>query len=424
MKILINICRGVIITLLLALSFKTEAQTSVPYDSDDLNNCMDNFKPNAGPDIAICSSNNTIDLGMAPANHQWLITNIAPNNATVNPRTGFVSGMTEIGTYRFRLISLAGCADTVSVFRTAPKLMPLASQSICEGGVFAIKTTLMNDKSGTIPNYQWYNNNGYSNPVNTLLPEQNSAQFTALPKNEGIYKYKVVVSNGGCKDSTSVTLTINASPILTIGAITCSADLKTYSVAFKSNGKVTASKGIVSESIITGIPSGQTVLLTATNSTNCITTTKVTKDCGIISKGSLGDCVWKDVNNDGLQNGAEAGVKDIVIELYKDGKYFAKDTTDEVGYFYFNNLDAGKYKIKVVESSIPSGCIISTKHNILTNDEIDSDIDPITGESEEYMIEPISSPFRKDLTSVDAAIELIDPLCVPLCLPLKATKIN
>jgi uncharacterized repeat protein (TIGR01451 family) len=131
--------------------------------------------------------------------------------------------------------------------------------------------------------------------------------------------------------------------------------------------------------------------------------------------GSLGDFVWKDSNNDGIQNeiGTNAGgVVGVQVELYKVGTTaaIAKDTTDATGHYLFPNLPAGTYYIKVLTASIPAGCSISAMKDTPSDDAKDSDVDA-TGQSGNYVIDPIGSPSTKDVTSVDAA--LYSPCILP-----------
>ncbi len=72
----------------------------------------------------------------------------------------------------------------------------------------------------------------------------------------------------------------------------------------------------------------------------------LTVDAALYSpKGSLGDFVWKDTNNNGIQDETTAnggGVAGVQVELYKVGTTtaIAKDTTDATGIEYlFSNLD-------------------------------------------------------------------------------------
>lgn len=132
----------------------------------------------------------------------------------------------------------------------------------------------------------------------------------------------------------------------------------------------------------------------------------MTVDAALVNMlGSLGDYVWKDANNNGVQGNIEGGVKGIIVELYKDGAYFAKDTTDGVGKYLFENLPAGTYKIKLVQSSIPAGCVIALQKDAGTDDGLDSDVDPVTGESGNYVIDP-RDDMKRDILTVDAGLQV------------------
>ncbi len=130
------------------------------------------------------------------------------------------------------------------------------------------------------------------------------------------------------------------------------------------------------------------------------------KVCTPTPKGSLGDFVWKDTNNNGIQDETTpngGGVAGVIIELYKGTVLVGKDTTDATGKYLFTNLDAGTYKIKVIGSSIPAGCEISSVKDAPSDDAKDSDVDKTTGESGNYIIDP-TDPTKKDILTVDAAL--------------------
>jgi hypothetical protein len=121
-------------------------------------------------------------------------------------------------------------------------------------------------------------------------------------------------------------------------------------------------------------------------------TTIQTVDAGLTpgqpsGKGSLGNKVWYDLNNNGLQDAGEGGVPGITVTLQKDlnndGDFadageatFATTTTNALGEYMFFNLDAGSYRIQF--STLPSGYTASPQ-NAGTNDNIDSDGGTITG---------------------------------------------
>jgi hypothetical protein len=78
----------------------------------------------------------------------------------------------------------------------------------------------------------------------------------------------------------------------------------------------------------------------------------------------LGNRVWNDVNNNGINDG-EAGIANVTVHLYKDnnndnvadGAFIATLITDASGFFSFDNLVPGNYIIGVVT---PAGFVKSS----------------------------------------------------------------
>lgn len=91
------------------------------------------------------------------------------------------------------------------------------------------------------------------------------------------------------------------------------------------------------------------------------------------SKASIGDLVWNDLNNNGIQDAGEPGVGGITVTLYAaDGvTVVATTVTDALGYYIFTNLDAGSYVIGF--SNLPSGYVFATA-NAGGDDAKDSDV--------------------------------------------------
>nr|MBP6385229.1 T9SS type A sorting domain-containing protein [Pseudarcicella sp.] len=109
-------------------------------------------------------------------------------------------------------------------------------------------------------------------------------------------------------------------------------------------------------------------------------------------KGSVGDLVWVDANNDGIQNTGEQGVSNVTVNLLLDTDNdglisgtelttpFETTITNSLGNYIFTNLDAGNYQVEFVSSSLPSGYAIQTaKNDQGADDAKDSDADPMSG---------------------------------------------
>ena len=68
--------------------------------------------------------------------------------------------------------------------------------------------------------------------------------------------------------------------------------------------------------------------------------------------GAIGDTVWRDLNSDSVQNGAqESGISNVLVTLYfnGDGTYRSLRTTNTsaTGYYLFGSLPDGKYRVTV-----------------------------------------------------------------------------
>ncbi|WP_288381919.1 SdrD B-like domain-containing protein, partial [uncultured Massilia sp.] len=95
-----------------------------------------------------------------------------------------------------------------------------------------------------------------------------------------------------------------------------------------------------------------------------------------VKRGSIGDTVWEDNNYNGIRDSGEAGIKGVTVKLLDaSGKVLETTVTDSNGKYLFDNLNAGSYRVEVVE---PSGYYV-TKPNVGSNDGIDSDIDTANG---------------------------------------------
>ncbi|MBK6478056.1 MAG: carboxypeptidase regulatory-like domain-containing protein [Saprospiraceae bacterium] len=93
---------------------------------------------------------------------------------------------------------------------------------------------------------------------------------------------------------------------------------------------------------------------------------------------SLGDYVWYDKNENGIQDGGELPAPGKIIKLYTQANVLVgMDTTDVNGIYGFSNLPPGNYYISF--DTTGTGFKL-TKPNV-GNDAFDSDIDTITGKS-------------------------------------------
>jgi hypothetical protein len=347
----------------------------------------------------------------------------ATTGATVTVDKGTVSGSTVTGVLSGETVTIVadlnGCKDTLSVTKqcTCPVINPPtgSNKEICQGDALPALTVTVD--TGLEANWYAVATGG------TVL--KNGLSYT--PTTTGDYYVEAINPISKCKSTTRIKISLipNPKPTLTADAV-CSADGLKYDVTVSTNAvSITSDKGTVSGMKVLGVTAGQTVTITATSSKGCKTTIMVTKAC-IQPKGSLGDYVWKDGNNDGLQgNVLDIPVKGVILELYKNGTATGKkDTTDAAGLYLFTNLDSASYQVKII-GGVPLGLQISPKKNIDGNvsETKDSDFDPTTGLSDAVIIDPTNptGTAKKDNLDVDAALysscitphfKVIDKKCV------------
>jgi hypothetical protein len=100
--------------------------------------------------------------------------------------------------------------------------------------------------------------------------------------------------------------------------------------------------------------------------------TDISVDIGLTpNPSSVGDFVWHDENENGIQDEGEMGIADIVVRLYAcDGTLLDETTSDADGAYLFENLEAGDYYLEFVN---PFGYIFTLQN--VGDDALDSDVD-------------------------------------------------
>jgi hypothetical protein len=83
-----------------------------------------------------------------------------------------------------------------------------------------------------------------------------------------------------------------------------------------------------------------------------------TADFGYRPSGAaIGDYVWSDADNDGIQDAGEPGIGNVLLELLDGGgnPLGPTTTTDAAGWYLFSGLSAGSYKMRVAASNFDPG---------------------------------------------------------------------
>jgi protocatechuate 3,4-dioxygenase beta subunit len=101
---------------------------------------------------------------------------------------------------------------------------------------------------------------------------------------------------------------------------------------------------------------------------------------------SIGDYVWADVNADGIQDPTEAPLAGIKVTLFDAaGNTVGTAITDENGKYQINDIPPGSgYYVNF--SNLPAGSTLSPKDASTATDALDSDADPITGNTPAFSL--------------------------------------
>ncbi|MBU2447491.1 MAG: CIA30 family protein [Bacteroidetes bacterium] len=92
----------------------------------------------------------------------------------------------------------------------------------------------------------------------------------------------------------------------------------------------------------------------------------------------IGDKVWKDLNQNGVQDALEPGVANVTVELYDCANNLKGTTiTNASGIYKFEYLEPGDYSVKFI---LPSGYAFSMNDQG-SDDSKDSDADPSSGKT-------------------------------------------
>gem|GEM_PF-6018930 len=120
---------------------------------------------------------------------------------------------------------------------------------------------------------------------------------------------------------------------------------------------------------------------------------------------SVGDFVWSDLNKDGLQDEGEPGVEGVTVNLLDDsGEELYTTTTDENGFYLFDDLLTGDYQIEFV---LPEGYKFTEAN--AGDGENDSKADEDTGKTNLFTLES-----GDNLTNKDAGLVIPDITTIEL----------
>lgn len=388
--------------------------------------CSGCVKPNAGPDAAaVCQPTATAKLTAVTAGGTW-----APIGSPANPSAatidvnGNITGLSTAGTYKFVYSVTAGgqtCTDTAQVVVNAKPTIGDGTATICAGESVDLTTKITNYAS-------------LLSPVWTVATAGGTA--VATPKSvspSAMTTYVLVAQNAeGCKDTARVAVTVNPKPTIAVanGFPACRVNGTAYTIKFAATGgSVTTVPSLtVTGDSIANIPlTTASVKLIITSPEGCKDSITVTAPVCNQPVGSIGDLIWKDADDNGLQDlPTEKGVAGVKVNLYaaaggtKTGAVLQTKTTGADGLYLFNNLMAGDYIVEIDKTTLPDTCQITAKQNIPSDDTKDSDFNPTTGLSQVITLNPVFNPSTPTQQSATNNLTVDAGLTVP-CVKSKVT---
>jgi uncharacterized repeat protein (TIGR01451 family) len=149
--------------------------------------------------------------------------------------------------------------------------------------------------------------------------------------------YSFRITNTGTSYLTNIAITDDK-----IGAICTIAGPLAPNASTTCTAGVLVSADVTNTGTATGTPTNAsgTPIRGLTNPTD-------TDQAKVEFRGSIGDWVWWDVNNNGIQDAGEPGIPDVVVVLTPTVGSPVNFTTNSSGYYSFTNLLAGNYTVAI-----------------------------------------------------------------------------
>jgi hypothetical protein len=136
------------------------------------------------------------------------------------------------------------------------------------------------------------------------------------------------------------------------------------------------------------------------NGCSVVKTATVTNDVNVCPRGSIGDYIFKDNNNNGIQDAGDSPLSGVFVQLKNSGGItIATAISSTTGQYIFSNLNAGSYQVCF---TIPNGLESTIKSATGSTINNDSDIDA-AGKTA-----TINLNIGQNITNVDAGFKAID----------------
>jgi hypothetical protein len=137
-----------------------------------------------------------------------------------------------------------------------------------------------------------------------------------------------------------------------------------------------------------------------------------TIDTGIVLPNpiNVGNFVWNDVDDDGVQDAGEPGIPGATVQLWNSAKTQLLDsaTTSASGTYSLTAPGAGNYRVRVL---LPTGATGFSPKDQGASDQLDSDVNP-TGTDLGFTDVYVFGSSLISITTIDTGIDLPTPITV------------
>ena len=333
-------------------------------------------------DVAIASQSTdicaggSIFLSATPSGSEYTYDWTATAGFLSNPTSGSTSyTMMMTGTYTITVVvtNEMGCQNEASIdviVHPEPDIEITAnSTNVCIGSsiTFSLSPTL----SGF--SYDWTASGGTFDNPNSASPVYNMMML-------GSYDISVTATSTlGCSTTATTTATISDPPLCSVNMLSSishwngsDGSLAINTLNGTSPFSYQWSNGATTQTI-NGLSAG-TYTVSITDAAGCT----CEASANLSNPSKLGNFVWEDVNQDGIQDANEPGIENVNVILSgtdnNSNPITASTSTDANGMYMFDGLNPGTYKVSF---EVPEG-FVTTTANMGNDEALDSDVDAIT----------------------------------------------
>ena len=266
----------------------------------------------------------------------------------------------------------------------------IKNKTVCSGDIISIGPGAISGYD-----YQWLPvGSANLSALSSTVVTPTDFQFNNTSGSNIVWNYALRTSFQSCYSYDTMKVTLYPDNDATVSPQACEGlEFTLPGPTSGSNFMTTPAAGLMNPTArfpkITSVTAGTTTYTQTYDDVNGCATTRIYNVSGIMCAPNtgIGDTVFFDVNEDGIQNVGEPGIPDVTVYLYNStnttpGSQIGVAMTDSNGRYLFLGIPAGNY---VVGFQTPDGFVV-TMQNSGGNDTKDSDINPTSGLTGPYFI--------------------------------------